>query len=119
MKEIVIYSVVALMLYGIVLILRPITVSRENSVSVNGYVTGIYDGGSTFDMMVVLKNDPNFYYVNRGFEHRFKLVEAKQQLESKSVTVYYAKHWTPLDPSGHMRHITALVLNGDTLYKEF
>lgn len=118
MKEILIISAVVLLIGLAVLIVRPFDVSRENSASVSGIVSSIHEA-ATFDMMIGLKDDPHMYYINRGFEHHFKLTEARQQLMLKPVVVCYARHWTPIDPTGHLRHITALVLDHDTIYKEF
>ncbi|MBO6515761.1 MAG: hypothetical protein JJ975_04340, partial [Bacteroidia bacterium] len=46
------------------------------------------------------------------------LSDLQKQLNGKSVVLYYADHWTPLDPKGRSRHITRLEFENQVLYNE-
>lgn len=118
MKRIIVYLLIAIGVFLLVKMLTPVDVSKNNSVAVTGTVVRVESSG-TFDLVIILKDDNKTYYINRGLEKKFKLVELSQRILQKPVTIFCAKHWTPLDPLGSMKHVTALMLENDTLYSEF
>lgn len=103
----------------IILALRPIDTSKENSVVVIGTVTKVYEGGVK-DLVFKLKDDKTSYYINRGLENGFDLQKAKKDFVGKKVVLNYAKCWTPLAPLGtSCKHITYLTIDGNVMYSEW
>ena len=103
----------------IVLVLRPIyNVTLEDSIKVSGEVSMIFENGKSYDISFRLKGDSNFYYINRGAQNGLDALALNDSLQNKKITLYYADHWTPLDPKGRVRHITRVLYNEQLLYDE-
>lgn len=113
------YLFAIIVIVFIILALRPIDTSKENSVVVIGTVTSVYEGGVK-DLVFKLKDNKTTYYINRGLENGFSLQQAKNDYVGKKVVLNYAKCWTPLAPLGtSSKHITYLTINGKVKYTEW
>ncbi len=113
------YVLIALVVIALILILKPIDNSAENSVKVTGIVQSISEGGAK-DLVIKLKDDSLSYYINRGLENGFQLQKAKNDLIGKEIKIFYAKNWTPLAPFGTTnKHITHCAANDSVLYSEW
>lgn len=116
-RLLLIFSVIIFIL-GI-LIFRPISVSsEENCNRVSGTVVGLHEGGPN-DIVFRLMDDDKFYYINRGLEAGFTLESLREQLLDQEVTIWAARHWTPLDPKGKVNHICKVAYGEEVLYTEF
>lgn len=102
------------------LALRPIVQPvPQDCIVVSGEVAVVYEGGGPFDIQVRLKDDKNYYYINRGGEHGVDAEELAKKLVGKKASLYFVNHWTPLDPQGRVRHLAAVQLGKELLYSEF
>lgn len=117
-KIILIFSLVFVTLF-IFMVLRPISVDRNNCKTITGTVTEVTEGGVK-DLVIKLSGQDRILYINRGLEKKFNLPEFKDEFIGKEVTVSFADHWTPLDPfSKGGRHITELTIGQEVVYSEF
>lgn len=112
--------IIGLILLTLILIgLRPIDTSKENSVEVIGIIKSVSEGGVK-DLVFELENDEITYYINRGLENGFQLDTSKSDFIGKKVTLNYAKNWTPLAPFGTTcKHITQISIDNKEVYSEF
>jgi hypothetical protein len=104
-----------------ILALRPIVnPTLEKSELVTGTLIGIKaidtPGG---DVHLKLAEDDRRFYINRGVENGISPATWKKDLTGQTISLYYARHWTPLDPFGSIKHITRVVANEEVLYSEF
>lgn len=119
MKKTILIATLAVLAILLILILKPIDTSSENSVKVTGIVKSISEEGAK-DLVITLKDDSLSYYINRGLENGFQLQKAKTDLIGKEIKIFYAKNWTPLAPFGTKnKHITHFVANDSVLYSEW
>lgn len=119
MKKII-YIFIAFVVVVCVLILSTaVDTSKENSVEVSGIVKSISEGGVK-DVVFELENHKRAYYINRGFENGFEINKAKKDFEGQPITLFYAKSWTPIAPSGtSCQHITRVILNDSVVFSEW
>ncbi len=119
MKKTILITILTIVVAGLILALKPINTTAENSVKVTGIVESVSEGG-TKDLVIQLKGDSLSYYINRGLENGFQLQKAKNDLAGKEIKVFYAKNWTPLAPFGNTnKHITHLVVDDSVLFSEW
>jgi len=109
----------ALILLALILILRPVPrATYKNSAVVKDTVSSIADAGGPYDVAIWLKNDKRYFYINRGGQNGIDAAQFNKKLKGKVVSLYYSKHWTPLDPKNKVRHVTRLEYEGEVLYNE-
>ena len=102
-----------------ILVLRPIPkATMENSAHVEGVVTSVYQTGSPFDVGIDIEADSRFFYINRGAENGVNVKNFNDALNGQVIKLYYAKHWTPLDPKNQHRHVTRIEFGNQILYDE-
>lgn len=119
MKKRILYAIAGLFGLLAILILRPVSVSDESDCHlVEGTVVKIHEGGEN-DIVFRLKNDSKIYYINRGLEAGLTLDGVSEKVMAREVSIWYAKHWTPLDPTGRINHISKVTLNEEVLFTEF
>lgn len=119
MKRKLIFAFILIVIVFIILALRPIDTSKENSVIIIGKVVSVSEGG-TKDLVFELKDDKTTYYINRGLESRFTLDQAQKEFTGKTAVLNYAKNWTPLAPFGtSSKHITYITIDGNIIYSEW
>jgi len=111
-----IYSIVPLLILLFLLILRPINASEKNSKEISGEVVHVY---GEKDIVFRLKDDHSIYYINNGVDFGLKTKNMKGLTEGVTVTIWYAKHWTPLDPKHKMKHITKFQINEEVVFSEW
>ncbi len=100
-----------------ILALRPVRSCFENCQKTEGRVSNILEGPSN-DIVFKLSNDPSTYYINRGLEQGLTIANLKQALLNKNIRLYFVKHWTPLDPTGRVKHIAKLQTSEQTIFSE-
>ncbi|MEM9823644.1 MAG: hypothetical protein AAF985_21340 [Bacteroidota bacterium] len=105
-------------LFFLFLVLRPLPRANPDHCSlVEGIVERIYEAG-TQDIVFKLQGNTVNYYINRGLEHGLDLALLRQSLADQEVSIYYLKHWTPLDPNDQVKHIARLELGQEVIYDE-
>lgn len=105
-------------LASVVMIFRPVPVPAESEcLVVNGTVVNIVESGS-HDVVFRLKGRDESFYVNRGLERGLSLKSLREALIAQEITIKYPDHWTPLDPSGKIRHISKIEHNGAVVFSE-
>lgn len=76
----------------------------------------------TKDISFTIKNDSNFYYINRGAENGLNAVALNDSLQNKEITLYYADRWKPnwilADPNRDVRYITRIEYKEQIIYDE-
>lgn len=118
-KKIILTSGIGLFIILGILSFRPIfNPTLDDSEIINGEVLTIREVGKTLDISIRLKNDEHNYYINRGIESGLNPDELNKKLANKEITIYFAKHWTLLDPYGKSKHITRITHNGTIIYDE-
>mgnify|MGYP001606209285 CR=1 FL=1 len=101
------------------LALRPVrAVSLDEAESISGSVRAVRTDSSTGDIAVYLRENDVMYYINRGLYLDFDANQLKTNLVNKPVVIYYAKHWTPLDPLNRHKHIVRVQVSENILYDE-
>ncbi|MEQ9188835.1 MAG: hypothetical protein RLP15_13965 [Cryomorphaceae bacterium] len=101
-----------------ILTLRPIDTSPENASSIEAIVADVLDLGGPGDITFCVQGSETEYYINRGTQFGLRSDALKKLLIGKVVTIYFADHFTPLDPYGLHRHIVRIDFNGNTLFDE-
>ena len=115
--------VISLILAGVVLtlfvmIFRPVPVPAESEcLVVNGTVVNIVESG-THDVVFRLQGRGESFYVNRGLERGLSIKSLRETLLAQEVTIKYPDYWTPLDPSGGVRHISKIEHRGNVVFSE-
>lgn len=118
MKKILLFIVLVLLTF-LIIGLKPIDTSKENSIEITGIIKSVSEGG-TKDLVFELENEETTYYINRGLENGFQLNKSKSEFVGKKVTLNYAKSWTPLAPFGTTcKHITQISIDNKEVYSEF
>ena len=108
----------AFLLLAMVAVLRPVPiVSEEKAIVISGEVSRIGTGGVN-DVIIVLKDVPVTFYINRGLENGLELEELRSTLVGEEVTLKYPSYWTPLDWNNKNKHISKLEHNGQVLFNE-
>lgn len=99
-------------------ILRPVPiVSEGEAITEKGMLIDIY-GTIGQDVILILKNNPTKFYINRGLENGLEIENLKEKLIGKTIIVKYPDYWTPLDWHNSVRHISKLEHNGEVFFNE-
>lgn len=107
-------------LFGLVLLLtlRPIDTSLDNASSIEAVVVDVKDFGGPGDITFCVQEGETEYYINRGTQFGLRSEALAKLLKGKAVTIYFADHFTPLDPFGLHRHIVQIDFKGRALFDE-
>jgi len=102
------------------LLVRPVAITRENSITVNSVIIGVSEGGLK-DIVISLKGARDIYYINKGIEKGLNVDDLNKKLMNKSVTILYAKPrmLSRFGPMTDTRFITELRLDKEIIYSEF
>jgi len=99
--------------------LRPVSASNEADCNVvKGTVVKIHEGGEN-DIVFRLKEDSKIYYINRGLEKGLTFEGLTEKVMDREITIWSAKHWTPLDLKGKVNPICKVSLKEEILYSAF
>ncbi|MEO0896002.1 MAG: hypothetical protein AAFY71_06360 [Bacteroidota bacterium] len=115
----IIYGILLFLLAFAVMAFRPIqhsTLAQTEKIAAT-FVKATEKGGPA-DINLSFQGDEHYYYINRGTEAGLQPNELNSLLVGKEVEVYFAKHWTPLDPFGHVRHVCRIVYKGEILFDD-
>ena len=100
-----------------VLIFRPVPIVREDKCQVvEGKLVKVYESGVK-DISVVLENQKQRYYINRGLENGLNMEQMKSML-GKEVVVKFPDYWTPLDWNNTVRHLSKFECEGRVIFDE-
>ena len=104
-----------MLLYG----LRPIYNPKLSECEITEGVVWKLQEGVEFDLILRIQNHPEqLYYINRGLENNFKMVEVERDWKNRKSKIWYIERW-PLKLLGNSTwHITRLDINGRTVYDE-
>lgn len=103
----------------LILALRPIEPSTlSDCIRVDGIIAAIDTNGGPSDVSIYIKGDNSYYYINRGLEKGLQLGDLQSNLVGQHCTLFYADHWTPLDPFGTHRHVTKIQVKETAVYNE-
>ncbi|GLR17156.1 hypothetical protein [Portibacter lacus] len=122
MKKVAKYTLIVfglLFFIACMFIFRPVPILFEKDAIIKeGIVSKIYEGQGN-DVVFVLENNQQRYYINRGLENGLNLNNLKEKLIGKPIVVKYPKHWTPLDWNSTVKHISKVEFADEVIYNEF
>ena len=102
-----------------ILALRPISnIALEDTERVQGRLESIVTNEKTRDISLKIEGQESNYYVNRGLDKRSDLLSLMTEKKGSEVVIFYAKHWTPLDPFGKNKHVARIICDNDLVYDE-
>jgi hypothetical protein len=115
--ELVIFALV--IFTGVFLVLRPVPLTRENSIALRAIVSKVTEGPED-NVILKLDNGRGIYFINHGLAKGLSLDSLQRELINREVTVLYLKPGplAALSPVSDTRHITELSLNGRLIYTE-
>ena len=119
MKKVLVYS--AALLFFLTLCkegMMPIP-TLENAIYQSGWVEEVREGSGKGDIVIALKGDPAYYYINRGLDQGLSLQQLKAKFEDRKVTLSYVDDWSILDPWNQTRHISSIKIGQEQVYSEF
>ncbi len=97
---------------------KPIrNVQPDEVIEITGIVTKIEEGAG-FDIVISLKNDSHYYYINRGLQYGLSIKQLRNELLNKKVTLYPIKRWTIFTRDGIMGHISKLMIEDQVIFNE-
>jgi hypothetical protein len=104
---------------GIFLVLRPIPLTRENSIALRATVSKVTEGPED-NVILKLENSRGIYFINHGLARGLSLDTLQKQLVNREVSVLYLKPspLAALSPVTDIRHITELSMAGQVIYTE-
>ena len=117
MKKIILIVVSGLILVLFILSFRPISISRDNSVSLIGVIDTVYLD-TTKDLVLKISGDHRTFYINRATDKDLDIPLLVRTLPSKTATIFYSDQWTLLDPFSETRHITQITADQNLIYTE-
>lgn len=117
MKKSLIWIGVGIIFLLAVLALRPVPVSRENSMPLEGTVDTAYLI-DTKDLIIRISGDGRTFYINRASERDMDIPALVKEITGNRVMLHYARHWTPLDPFGRHKHVTEMRFGQKLLFTE-
>ncbi|MBK8086801.1 MAG: hypothetical protein IPK31_01845 [Chitinophagaceae bacterium] len=119
LKKILSFISLFIIIVFVLLALMPLSkASLENCATHTGIVADVTKGGGKGDIIIHLKNDKNYYYINRGTESGLSISILKEQLVNKDAELLTIKHWTPVDPTSRTKHIAKVTVDSIVLYSE-
>jgi len=119
LKKTLSYFSLFIIIAFVFLALRPLPKANpEDCAKHTGIVADVTKGAGEGDIIIHLKNDKNYYYINRGTESGLSISTLKQQLINKNAELLTIKHWTPLDPTSRTKHIAIITVGSTVLYSE-
>jgi len=113
-------SLVGLMIGGVLLLssMKVPSPTKRNTVSVEGTIEKIYEGGVR-DVVFKLEDDDRLFYINRGLENGLDLSELKDKYIGKKLTLTYINHKYLFDIFVSNSHLAEVKTNDTTIYSEF
>ncbi|NND06531.1 MAG: hypothetical protein HKN87_09130 [Saprospiraceae bacterium] len=121
MKKFKFYMIIGFfaLLWLFTLGINPIAKSTlEESDLVTGVLISIEERGGPGDVFIRIKDSSKNYYINRGTERGINVIQTNADALDKVVDIYYARHWSLLDPFDGNKHVTKLVCGGQVLYNK-
>ena len=119
LKKILSFISLLITIVFVLFALRPLPkASLENCAAHTGIVAEVTKGGGEGDIIIHLKNDKNYYYINRGTESGLSISTLQEQLVNKNAELLTIKHWTPVDPTSRTKHIAKVTVHSTVLYSE-
>ena len=90
----------------------------ENCYRVTGVVKKVYVP-CCGDVAIELEGDEHLHYIDRGEDHGIDVSAWNDLLTGNQVTLQVIRrHWTPLDPTFHLRSVAAVTMGQKTLYNQ-
>jgi len=97
---------------------RPVrNVQPDDVIKITGQVIDIKEAPG-FDIVITLKNDPHYYYINQGLRHNLTTTHLKSDILNREVTLYAIKRWTIFTRDSNMGHVSKLMINDKVIFNE-
>jgi hypothetical protein len=120
LTERIILSAAMLMVLAVILMLvAPLPKATvDNCNTYSGVVSKVLLDGGPGDIVIILRNDKNHYYINRGTELGLSVTSLRSKLVNKTIELMTIRHSSLLDPFYRSRHIARITVDGGVLYSE-
>ena len=97
---------------------RPVrNVQPDDVIKVTGKVIDVQEGPG-YDIVITLKNDDHYYYINRGLTYNITLEQLQSDILNKTVTLYTIERWTIFTTDRNMGHISKLIIDSSVIFNE-
>jgi hypothetical protein len=90
----------------------------DNCKKYTGMVEEVRTGDGPGDIVIRLKDNNHYYYINRGTDYGVDPEALRQEILNTDIEIFTINHWTPLDPTSNTKHIARLTSGGRILYSE-
>lgn len=109
----------AIIIAGLVILFRPITINRDNSIVFNTTVYKVSEG-SEGNIILKLEQGNGTFYINHGLKKGLSLDSLQNELINQKVTVLYLKPSFAggFSPVASTKHITELKVGNKLIYSE-
>lgn len=109
----------AIIIAGVFILFRPISISRDNSIVFNTIVYKI-SMGSENNIIFKLDQGNGIYYINHGLDKGLNLDSLQKELINQKVTVLYLKSGFAggFSSVASTKHITELRMGDKVIYSE-
>jgi len=112
------FSIFVGFMFIVIQTFRPVrNVSEKDLIEIEGVVIDIQEAPG-LDIAITLKNDPHYYYINRGLQLGINIEQLRQDILNKKVTLYSIERWTIFTRDKIMGHVSKLVIGQKTLFTE-
>ncbi len=105
-------------LWVVIQTFKPVrNVQPDDVMKIEGIVTEVTQGPG-FDIVIKIKGDSHYYYINRGLQQSLNLSDLRNKILNKNVTIFGIERWTLFTQDGNMGHIAKLICHNEVLYTE-
>ena len=116
-KPVILLAIAGLIVFAFLLVQPLPKATKENCTAHEGAVASV-SNGSSGDIVIRLKDDKHFYYINRGVESGLTVSDLHNRLLNKPVQLLTIRSSNPLDIAPISRHIARLKSDDIVIYSE-
>lgn len=115
--EILIFA--AFVISAVVMVFRPIPVTRDNSIVLHTLVDNVRKGAED-NVILKLEKGEGVFYINHGLRQGLNLDSLKRQLINKQATILYLKpsFVSGFSPVANRKYVTEVRLGDRVVYSE-
>lgn len=117
--KITLFSLAGLFILLCVLTFRPIiNPQKEDCSFLQGKLIKVRSDLQTKDIYLKLEGVDKHLYINRGMEKEGNEDRLKEHI-GKNVSLHVVDHWTLLDPTGKVKHVSQVAYQDEIIFTEF
>jgi hypothetical protein len=116
-KPVIVILIAGLLVFAFLLVQPLPRATLKNCIEHKGAVASVSEGPSA-DIVIRLKNDHTFYYINRGVENGLRVNDLEKLLLNRQVQLLTIQNPIPLSGPATSMHIAQLKFNDSIIYSE-